>query len=71
MIYFKRLLFLILSLVVNILGFSLIPVFLILTPIYFFFNYILNGDDAQPDEFIDLVLTFFENLSKYINKIEP
>ena len=60
----------ILTLVVNILGFSLIPVVFILTPIYFFFDYILNGDAAQPDDFIHLVLEFFENLSFYINKIE-
>lgn len=70
MIYFRRLLFLISTLIVNILGFSLIPVVLILTPIYFFFDYILNGDDTQPDYFIKLVLSFFEDLSSYINKIE-
>lgn len=71
MIYFRRLLFLILVLIVNILGVLLIPVFLVLTPIYFFFNYILNGDEAQLDDFINLVSEFSENLSKYINKIEP
>lgn len=71
MIYFRRLLFLILVLIVNILGVLLIPVFLVLTPIYFFFNYILNRDEAQLDDFINLVSEFSENISEYINKIEP
>ena len=71
MIYFKRLLFLMLSTIICIFGFSLLPIVMILTPIYYCFSYIINGSDARFDELADLALLLLNKLFSFIGKIEP
>ena len=71
MIYIKRLLFLILLIIVNILGMLSVPIMILLTPIVYCFNYILNGDNAHPCDFIDYIVKHFHRIKEYIDKIEP
>jgi len=71
MIYLKRLLYLILAPIIYIFGFSLLPLSILLSPIYYCFNYIINGSDARFDELVDLVFLLLDPVFNFIKKIEP
>lgn len=71
MIYIKRILFLILLIIVNILVMLSMPIIILLTPIVYCFNYILNGDNAHPGDFIGYIEKCYDRIKEYIDKIKP
>jgi hypothetical protein len=47
------------------------PIMILLTPIVYCFNYILNGDNAHPGDFIVYIENCYDRIKEYIDKIKP